>query len=62
MTEQELRDTVVLLVAHVENLIERVLELEEQAEVLMARLKAVERATPWQAPAKPKPPKLPPRR
>jgi len=60
VTEQELRDTIVLLVAHVENLIERVLFLEEQAEVLLARLKAVERAVPWQAP--PKPPKLPPRR
>lgn len=55
MTEQELQDTVLLLVAHVENLIERVLELEECCERQEARLRAVERATPWQRPKSPPP-------
>ena len=58
MTEQELRDMVVLLAAHVENLIERVLELEECQELHEVRLRAVERATPLRAPKPPPPPKL----
>jgi len=57
VTERELRDMVVLLAAHVENLIERVLELEECQELHEARLRRVERATPLRAP-KPPPPKL----
>jgi hypothetical protein len=55
--EQALRDAVVLLHAHSENLIDRVFVLEEQVgacilaiQSLENRLLAVERATPWQAP------------
>jgi hypothetical protein len=50
--------------AHVENLIERVYELEQTVEVMVSRLAAVERATPLRAPDKPVakkgPPRLPP--
>ena len=41
--------------AHVENLIERVYELEQTIEVLLVKLRAVERATPLSAPKKPPP-------
>jgi hypothetical protein len=58
--EQALCNKVVLLEAHVENLIERVFTLEEFAGALLLaiqslenRLLAVERATPWQAPKPP---------
>jgi hypothetical protein len=42
--------------AHVENLIERVYELESTVEAMKVRLKAVERATPLQRPRKTGPP------
>jgi len=44
--------------AHVENLIERVFELENTVEAMKTRLAAVERATPLKAPPK-KPPQRP---
>ena len=58
MTEEDLQRMVLLLSAHVENLIERVLELEECQELHEVRLRAVERATPLRAPKPPPPPKL----
>lgn len=39
--------------AHVENLIERVYDLEMTVEAVLVRLAAVERATPWKKPGKP---------
>jgi len=47
--------------AHLENLIERVFELEQTTEVMVSRLAAVERATPLRDPLPPKPKKGPPR-
>lgn len=44
--------------AHVENLIERVFELENQVTAVKLRLGTVERATPWKRPGK-GPPKRP---
>jgi len=58
VTEEDLQRMVLLLSAHVENLIERVLELEECQELHEVRLRAVERATPLRAPKPPPPPKL----
>jgi hypothetical protein len=37
-------------------------ELNRNVELLLARVAAVERATPWTRPPKPPPPKLPPTR
>jgi hypothetical protein len=51
----ELEGLMKLYVAHVENLIERVYELEETTEAMKPRLRAVERATPLKRP-KPPPP------
>jgi uncharacterized coiled-coil protein SlyX len=45
--------------AHTENLIERVYELETRVDAINARLRAVERATPLQAPPKPPAPRGP---
>jgi len=55
VTEKDYQRMVLLLQAHVENLIERVLELEECCERQEARLRAVERATPLTAPPKARP-------
>jgi hypothetical protein len=43
---------------HVENLIERVYELENEVAAVKLRLGTVERATPWKKPKQP-PPKRP---
>lgn len=65
---QQLRDKVTHLEreakiyrAHVENLIERVYELEQTVEVVVSRLAVVERATPLRRADKPPASKLPPR-
>jgi hypothetical protein len=47
-----LEDGVLLDHAHTENLIERVYELEQTVTAVVARLKAVERATPLRGPRK----------
>jgi hypothetical protein len=62
LIRRTLPEQVEYLITQVAILVARVGTLEREVETLRARLVAVERATPWTAPPKPKPPKLPPRR